>query len=65
MKATTERMIFRWLHIIVGIPVVGYVYTPFEALPDFAWMVRIIFLPVLLVSGFWMWKGHLFRKFAS
>ena len=26
MKETTKRSIFRWIHIICGIPIVGYIY---------------------------------------
>jgi hypothetical protein len=65
MKASTERLILRWVHIVFGVPVIGYVYSPFEAIPDFAWIVRFLFLPVLLLSGLWMWKGHVVRRLAS
>lgn len=65
MKASTERIILRWTHIVLGVPVVGYVYSPFEALPDFAWIVRLVFMPILLLSGLWMWKGHVVRRLAS
>jgi hypothetical protein len=62
MKAKTERFVFRWVHIVFGVPVVGYVYSPFETLPDFAWMIRWIFMPILICSGLWLWKGHVVRK---
>jgi uncharacterized membrane protein YkvA (DUF1232 family) len=62
MSNATLRTIFRWIHIICGIPIIGYVYSPFDALPDFAWMIRYIFLPILLLSGLWLWKGHLLTK---
>lgn len=62
MKAATERKILRWSHVIFGVPVVGYVYSPFDAIPDFAWIVRLVFMPLLLLSGLWMWKGHVFKR---
>jgi hypothetical protein len=62
---TTKRAILRWIHIVCGIPVVGYVYTPFEELHGFAHTVRFVFLPVLLLSGLWMWKGHVVRRLVS
>jgi hypothetical protein len=58
-------MIFRWIHIIMGIPIIGYVYSPFEEIPNYAPLVRFVFLPVLLLSGLWMWKGHLLRRLFS
>lgn len=65
MSNATQRMICRWVHIVFGIPVIGYIYTPFDALAGFAWMVRLIFLPILILSGLWMWKGHLVRRLNS
>jgi hypothetical protein len=65
ISASRQRTIFRWIHIVFGIPVVGYVYTPFEELHSFAHTVRFGFLPVLLLSGLWMWKGHVVRRLIS
>ncbi len=55
----------RWFHIVLGIPIVGYVYSPFDAIPQYAPMVRFIFLPLLVLSGLWMWKGYLFWRLFS
>ena len=33
MKEATTRSIFRWIHIILGIPIIGYIYSPFEQNP--------------------------------
>jgi thiosulfate reductase cytochrome b subunit len=57
----TQRSIFRWIHIIVAIPILGYIYSPFEKLPDYASATRFVFLPVMVVTGLWMWKGHVLR----
>lgn len=57
-----KRQILRWVHIGLGIPVIGYIYTPFEALPGFAYLIRYFFLPALLVAGLWMWKGDALRR---
>jgi hypothetical protein len=65
MNQAIKRSIFRWIHIVFGLPIVGYVYSPFEELPSFAPLVRYLFLPVLLLSGLWMWKGHLVRRLVS
>ena len=62
MKDATLRSIFRWIHIICSIPIIGYIYSPFEVLPDYAPPTRFVFLPVMLLSGLWMWKGHVVRR---
>jgi hypothetical protein len=62
LNSATKRSIFRWIHIIFGIPIVGYIYSPFEELPNYAPLVRFVFLPIILLTGFWMWKGHLVRR---
>jgi hypothetical protein len=61
----TKRSILRWIHIIVGIPIVGYIYSPFEAIPNYAPAVRFVFVPVIVLSGLWMWRGHLLRRLFS
>jgi predicted tellurium resistance membrane protein TerC len=65
MNDTTKRSILRWIHLIFGIPILGYVYSPFEELPNYASVVRYVALPVIVLSGFWMWKGHLLRRLVS
>ena len=62
MKETTQRSIIRWIHLICAIPIIGYIYSPFEEIPNYAPMTRYFFLPVMLLSGLWMWKGHLLRR---
>jgi predicted tellurium resistance membrane protein TerC len=62
MKPDTKRSILRWIHIVLGIPIIGYVYSPFEELPNYAPMVRYVALPVILLTGLWMWKGHVLRR---
>ncbi len=59
------RLIVRWIHIVCAIPIVGYIYSPFDAIPDYAPLTRFVFLPVMLLSGLWMWKGHLVRRLVS
>ena len=61
----TKRSILRWIHIIFGIPILGYIYSPFEEIPKYAPAVRFVFLPVIVLSGFWMWKGHVLRRLIS
>jgi hypothetical protein len=65
MSSATKRSILRWIHIVFGIPILGYIYSPFEEIPNYAPAVRFVFLPVIVLSGFWMWKGHVLRRLIS
>ena len=65
ISEAAQRMIFRWTHLVLAIPIIGYVYSPFEELPNYAPVVRFIAIPVLLMTGLWMWKGHLLRRLFS
>jgi thiosulfate reductase cytochrome b subunit len=65
MSDGTKRTIVRWIHLILSIPIIGYVYSPFEELPNYAPVVRYVSIPVLVLSGLWMWKGHLLRRLFS
>ena len=59
------RSVFRWIHLILAIPIVGYIYSPFEKLPDYAGPTRFVFFPLMLLTGLWMWKGHVLRRWIS
>jgi hypothetical protein len=65
MKESTKRSILRWIHIVFAIPIIGYVYSPFEEIPNYAPIVRFIAVPVIVVTGLWMWKGHVLRRLIS
>ena len=53
----SKRSILRWIHLIFTIPILGYVYSPFVELPNYAPVVRFVFVPVLILSGYWMYSG--------
>ena len=62
MNEATKHSIVRWIHIVLSIPIIGYIYSPFEEIPNYAPAVRFVFLPLMVLSGFWMWKGHVIRR---
>jgi hypothetical protein len=62
MNRNISRSIFRWIHIIFSIPILGYIYSPFEKLPAYAPATRFVFIPVMILTGLWMWKGHVVRR---
>ena len=61
----TQHTILRWIHLVLAIPIVGYVYSPFEEIPNYAPAVRFVFLPLMVLTGLLMWKGHLLRRLIS
>jgi hypothetical protein len=65
MKPSTTRIILRTIHIIMSIPIIGYIYSPFDQIPNYATPTRYVFVPALALSGLWMWKGHLVRRLFS
>jgi hypothetical protein len=60
ISSATKRAILRWVHLIFTIPILGYVYSPFVELPNYAPVVRFVFVPVLILSGYWMFSGAFF-----
>jgi len=65
MTNFTQRSMVRWIHLIFTIPIIGYVYSPFENIPQYARPTRFVFLPMLILTGLWMWKGHVVRRLMS
>ena len=56
----TKRTILRTIHLVLAIPIIGYVYSPFAELPNYAPVVRFVSIPVLILSGYWMYAGVVF-----
>jgi hypothetical protein len=56
----TKRTILRAIHLILSIPILGYVYSPFAELPNYAPVVRFVSVPILILSGYWMYAGVFF-----
>ncbi|HKT23730.1 MAG TPA: hypothetical protein VJR04_03960 [Terriglobales bacterium] len=65
VKPGIQRWIFRWIHLIVAIPIIGYIYSPFDKIPQYAPLTRYVFVPIMVLSGLWMWKGHVVRRLMS
>ena len=57
-RAPMSRTIVRWLHLLLAIPIVGYVYSPFEVLPSYAGPTRYVFMPAIILLGLWLWQGQ-------
>lgn len=55
MTAVRERNVIRVLHLVLSIPIVGYLYGPVASIPSAAWFTRWIAMPVVVLSGLWLW----------
>ena len=62
MKASVERKIVRWMHILLSIPIVGFIYGPVAGIPHAAFAVRWVIFPIVVISGFWMWKAQQLKR---
>ena len=60
ISGATKRTILRCIHLVLSIPILGYVYSPFEEIPNYAPAVRFVFVPLIILSGFWMYSGIIF-----
>jgi hypothetical protein len=52
---------------VLGIPIIGYIYSPFDQIPNYAPATRFVFVPALVLSGIMdvekaMSFGDFFRK---
>ena len=56
----TKRAVLRSIHLIFTIPILGYIYGEASDVQQYASGVRYIFVPVLILSGYWMYAGVLF-----
>ena len=65
MTDSAKRSVLRWVHLLFGLPILGFVYGPPEEVQQYAPYFRYVFVPVLVLSGLLMWKGHVLRQFFS
>ena len=56
----TKRKILRTIHLILSIPMLGYIYGEPAEVAQYASFVRFVAVPVIILSGFWMYAGLVF-----
>ncbi len=56
----TKRTILRCAHLILSIPILGYIYGEPSEVQQYAAAVRFVFVPIIILSGFWMYSGVIF-----
>jgi hypothetical protein len=63
MTAWRERDTIRLVHLVLSIPIRGYLYGPVASIPHAAWFTRWIAMPTVIASGLWIWlKPRLLRR---
>jgi hypothetical protein len=60
MTNATKRSMIRCVHLVLSIPILGYIYEPASEVQQYAGGVRFIFVPVMILSGYWMYAGVIF-----
>lgn len=62
MNAVRERTLIRTLHLILSIPILGYLYGPVSRIPQAAEFTRFVAMPLVIVSGIWLWLKPRFLR---
>ena len=62
MKGWRERDAVRALHLVLSIPVFGFIYGPVAHTTRAAFFTRWVAIPVVLASGFWLWLKPKFMQ---
>ena len=60
MTPATKRAIIRCIHLILSIPVLGCIYEPAAEVQEYVGFVRYYIVPLLILSGYWMYSGFIF-----
>ncbi len=60
ISSATKRSILRVFHLVVTIPVLGFVYGDPAQVQQYVNGPRYIFVPALILSGYWMYAGAIF-----
>ena len=60
ISRATTRSILRWIHLVLAIPILGYIYSPFEEIPQYASITRFVFVPIIMFAGYCMYAGVIF-----
>src|SRR5437762_8399526 len=60
ISTATKRSILRCIHLVLSIPILGYICEPASEVQQYAGGVRFVFVPVMILSGYWMYSGVIF-----
>ncbi|HLF17646.1 MAG TPA: hypothetical protein VI749_01985 [Candidatus Omnitrophota bacterium] len=57
------RLMLRWLHIVLGLVIMCYIYSPLHQYPAFQVAMKFFIIPTITASGLWIWKFKAFNRF--
>jgi hypothetical protein len=60
-----ERNLMRWIHLLGAAAIGTFVYSPWRNEPGFLLSMRVLVIPILTLTGLWMWQGHRLKKILS
>jgi hypothetical protein len=60
MSSATKRAILRAVHLVLTIPILGYIYGEPSEVQQYAGAARFVFVPIIILSGYWMYAGVIF-----
>jgi hypothetical protein len=60
ISSATKRTILRVFHLVLTIPLLGFIYGEPADVQQYAGAARFIFVPALILSGYWMYAGAVF-----
>lgn len=53
----------RWMHIVLGLVILCYIYSPFHQNTTFQIIIKFIIIPSITFTGLWIWKFNAFSRF--
>jgi hypothetical protein len=56
------RLILRYTHLVVGILIGLFVYSPLRDVPAFELLVQIALIPIVVLTGIWIWQQARVRR---
>jgi len=56
------RLILRYTHLAAGILIGLFVYSPLVDVPAFELLVQITLIPIVVLSGIWIWQQTRVRR---
>ena len=62
MSEARLRAILRWVHVILGLVILCYIYSPWATVVSFQIFVKFIVVPTIVVTGVWIWKFRIITK---
>ena len=62
LSGKQQRTILRYSHLLAGMLNVLFIYTPLGDVWAFQLLVQIILVPVIVITGVWMWQQARVRK---